>query len=352
MLSINSEMLNSLSNSTVQLVENKYIYTGLVLLIILYASLIGPKLPLGITKYMDNAFFRAAMFFLITYLVSKDKCVALLVTIAFVVTIQQINANKLFENLEITPSSPMTAANSNDVVSVAVPANAMPTADNLLPVDQQVPANQVATMQAVDANPVVSADANAPLGNNANTVVPIIPNNNNVNQVVMDQNNNPVKDANDKVVVAAPTVVTDKMGNPITDASGNAVLVAPKTAVTDGQTAVDNNGQVIVAPPQVVTDANGKPQTDKNGNMVVKHCEVKVNEDNQVYMINADGQNYYAYQTSNPYDNKNVMDRQVEQVCNGPNCFNGYTPKSFMNSNLCEGANCYGGLENKEYANY
>lgn len=317
-----------LSEKGDMLVTNKYVYTTLILLIVLYSSLVAPNLPVDITSMLDNWWVKSILFFTITYLASKDKTVALLVTLAVIITIQAINKNKIlggiFEGLEITPTSQMLSVQNNDVVSKAVPIDKMPTADNLIP----------------DQNKVV-----------ANTISPVAT----TEHIVMDQNNEPVKDDQNNYVVANPTVVQDESGNSVTDASGNPVVVAPKTAITtDGSTAKDKDGNVIVAAPIAVKDASGNVQTDKNGNIIVKHCKVDVRSDGEIYMVNINDKDYYAYERPSAYG-KDVMKRNLTDLCENGNCYQGNNNNVELEdtkSNLCDGGNCYDGYNPREYADF
>ena len=84
--------------------DNVYISTGLKVFIGLYAAFAAPQLPKSLVNLMDNVLMRIGIAFLIVFLATRDPSIALLVSIAFVVTLQQANKLRLYDaSLSIAP---------------------------------------------------------------------------------------------------------------------------------------------------------------------------------------------------------------------------------------------------------
>jgi hypothetical protein len=77
--------------------DNVYISTGIKVFIGLYAAFAAPQLPKSLVDLMDNVLMRIGVAFLIVFLATRDPSIALLVAIAFVVTLQQANKLRLYE---------------------------------------------------------------------------------------------------------------------------------------------------------------------------------------------------------------------------------------------------------------
>ena len=77
------------------------IFTGLVyLLLILYASQIAPQLPTQVKTLFQNTYFKLLAFFLILYLSKYRPTIALLVAVAFVLSVNYANTGKLLEMMQ------------------------------------------------------------------------------------------------------------------------------------------------------------------------------------------------------------------------------------------------------------
>ena len=81
--------------------RNPYVYGLLNIVLILYSCLIAPKLPKNVLQLLDNTFVKIGVVFLIAYMSNKNISVSLMIAIGFVVTIQLINKNKIFDISEI-----------------------------------------------------------------------------------------------------------------------------------------------------------------------------------------------------------------------------------------------------------
>lgn len=75
--------------------SNIYINTSLKVFLGLYAALAAPRLPQMIQDLFSNTIFRIFVAFIIVLLATKDEGLALMVAIAFVVTLFAISKNQL-----------------------------------------------------------------------------------------------------------------------------------------------------------------------------------------------------------------------------------------------------------------
>lgn len=77
---------------------NVYINTALKVCIGLYAALAAPQLPPSIILLLDNTIVRVMWAFLIIFLALGDPGIALMVAVAFIVTLQLANKYKLINS--------------------------------------------------------------------------------------------------------------------------------------------------------------------------------------------------------------------------------------------------------------
>ena len=86
-----SEEFNSVVNKAFVIVDsNKVVYTVIGLFLALYAALAAPVLPASITKYFKNTWFKLAFMFLIGYIATKNASVAIISSVALLVTLQTL----------------------------------------------------------------------------------------------------------------------------------------------------------------------------------------------------------------------------------------------------------------------
>ena len=112
------DIFNNLSTSTSQLFtlfgENKIVSSIASLLLVLYTALAAPKLPRFIANLFKNPFFKLVFIFLISYAATKDTTVALISSIALLITIQTLTSyddadkivNMIANKLEPIPMTP------------------------------------------------------------------------------------------------------------------------------------------------------------------------------------------------------------------------------------------------------
>jgi len=101
--------MDNLLKSTEKLLDNTlsnvYINTSLKVFLALYAALAAPNLPSTLRNLFDNTIFRIFWAFLIILIATKDTGLALMLAVAFVVTLYSINKYKLM-NTDLSVSAP------------------------------------------------------------------------------------------------------------------------------------------------------------------------------------------------------------------------------------------------------
>ena len=91
------ELDDQITSGMNKLYSNNIARATIGLFLILYTGLIAPKLPKSILKIIDNYFVKAIIIFFIAFMGKQNKTIAIISTIAFLVTIQAINKMKISE---------------------------------------------------------------------------------------------------------------------------------------------------------------------------------------------------------------------------------------------------------------
>jgi len=78
-------------------VTNKYISVAIKILIALYAAFAAPQLPREVAFFFDHTVVRILVAVLIIYVATKDPSMAILIALAFVLTLQTANKYRLLE---------------------------------------------------------------------------------------------------------------------------------------------------------------------------------------------------------------------------------------------------------------
>jgi hypothetical protein len=73
-----------------ELLDNIYIRTVVVIFIVLYASKVGPNLPNFIRNLFNNALFRVAILFFILVRANKDPKMSIFIAIGFILTLNYL----------------------------------------------------------------------------------------------------------------------------------------------------------------------------------------------------------------------------------------------------------------------
>ncbi len=82
--------------------DNEYVSTIITLFLGLYAALLGPELPIGIKNLFKNTLFRIAVLFMVVVRGNKDPKMAIMIAVAFVLTLDYIStheAKEAFQNV-------------------------------------------------------------------------------------------------------------------------------------------------------------------------------------------------------------------------------------------------------------
>lgn len=91
------KLTKSVARAPTKVLGNTYVSAAVTLFLILYASLARPQLPVFIAKLFDNPLFRLLVLFGIAFMASRNFQVALLVSVAFTVTMNLLNEQKIVE---------------------------------------------------------------------------------------------------------------------------------------------------------------------------------------------------------------------------------------------------------------
>jgi hypothetical protein len=80
-----------------QVFDNKYVSTAITLGLGLYAALLGPNLPPFVKELFTNTIFRIIVLFLVVVRGNKDPKMAIMIAVAFVLTLDYIYAKSAKE---------------------------------------------------------------------------------------------------------------------------------------------------------------------------------------------------------------------------------------------------------------
>ena len=83
--------------------DNKHISTGITLALAMYAALLGPELPKFVKDLFNNIIFRILILFLIVVRGNKDPKMAIMIAVAFVLTLDYVyvkNAEETTKKIE------------------------------------------------------------------------------------------------------------------------------------------------------------------------------------------------------------------------------------------------------------
>ena len=79
---------------------NKYASSAITLFLVLYGGLAAPKLPKFIIKLFENPIFKIAILSLIVYNGNRDPKFAIMIGVAFTVTLNMISNQKFLEGFD------------------------------------------------------------------------------------------------------------------------------------------------------------------------------------------------------------------------------------------------------------
>uniref|UniRef100_A0A6C0IYE2 Uncharacterized protein n=1 Tax=viral metagenome TaxID=1070528 RepID=A0A6C0IYE2_9ZZZZ len=95
-----NSVVNNINTNLDRLFDNKSFTTVVSLLLALYAGLAAPALPNNVILFFDTLVGKVLMVFLIGYVASKNAQMAIMLAVAFVVTLNLANNHKLLESFE------------------------------------------------------------------------------------------------------------------------------------------------------------------------------------------------------------------------------------------------------------
>ena len=85
--------------------DNVYITTAIKVFLGLYAGFAAPKLPPSVLLLMDNIIFRVGVAFMIVLVATRDPSIALMISVAFIITLQTANKYRLI-NTSLSVAAP------------------------------------------------------------------------------------------------------------------------------------------------------------------------------------------------------------------------------------------------------
>ena len=87
----------NLSSGLGKVLSNTYVNAGASLFLVMYASMARPQLPEVVVGLFDNVFFRLAVLTLVLYTSNHSLQLSVMVAVAFTVTMNMLNEQKIAE---------------------------------------------------------------------------------------------------------------------------------------------------------------------------------------------------------------------------------------------------------------
>ena len=140
------DLFNSIIDTSEQhlniLMDNVYLSTIIKIMLIVYGCIIAPELPTYVLQMLDNLIVKIFVVVLIIFISKRDLGVGLLIAVCFILTLQLINKNKLF--------------NLNDIKNLIMEGGN--TLNEELPVDTDDPAISNLENENHSREPVLTFD--------------------------------------------------------------------------------------------------------------------------------------------------------------------------------------------------
>ena len=92
------ERRNTIEKNMNILYKNDFLRASIGLFLILYSGLIAPKLPKSVLEVFNNPIIKFLIIFIISFLSNSNKNLAIISSVAFIITIQVLNSKNLSEN--------------------------------------------------------------------------------------------------------------------------------------------------------------------------------------------------------------------------------------------------------------
>jgi hypothetical protein len=93
------EEFDRLVNENTQFLNNPYISSTLMLFLVVYSSAFAPRLPNYILKLFDYTIIKFVLFFLIVFISRKNATIAILASIALIVSVMALNKFKFGQEM-------------------------------------------------------------------------------------------------------------------------------------------------------------------------------------------------------------------------------------------------------------
>ena len=105
-----SNLLKESENILNRTLDNVYISTTLKIFLGLYAAFAAPKLPKSLVDLFDNTIVRVMFAFSIVFMATKDPSLAILIAVAFIITLQTANKMRLYNtSMSVSGNHPNTS---------------------------------------------------------------------------------------------------------------------------------------------------------------------------------------------------------------------------------------------------
>ena len=95
-----SEISDDVSKSLDYSLHNQYVSTGIKVLLALYAAFAAPKLPKNVAMFFDSTIVRIVFCALIIFVATQDSSMAILLALAFILTLQTASKHKVINTSE------------------------------------------------------------------------------------------------------------------------------------------------------------------------------------------------------------------------------------------------------------
>ena len=97
-----------------EVLNNKYVTTGISVGLVLYAALLCPNLPQSVQKLFTNTIFRILVLFMVVVTANKEPKISIMIAVAFILTLDYIyvlQAKEAFGNTSNTPKKLLDNSN-------------------------------------------------------------------------------------------------------------------------------------------------------------------------------------------------------------------------------------------------
>ena len=98
-IDISQNLISQGENILDKLLSNEYVLTSLKVFLALYAAMAAPRLPSEVLNLFSNPLVKIAWAAVIVILATKKPDLALIVAVAFVVTLETLNKQNLYKTL-------------------------------------------------------------------------------------------------------------------------------------------------------------------------------------------------------------------------------------------------------------